>query len=524
MTIKFYKYLGAKNVMNKRAALALLAPLVISSDEIAGAQEISNPTLFVNASDGVLSGYNYVYITEWDRYYYVINTQWMSDGVYQIWLEEDYLNTWAVAAVAAGYEGVAKYSGLGDTNLVDSRCVFNPETTIAEYDIFFANTNAVPLDDWYCVKFMSTEPFYVIPALQSPYHFGLNVAIMNTASYNKFIDSYAGLTEPERTAVARMILSVNRVKYIAPDPTALADYLATSVFFYTPFDSQNSAINVDTGATSEYQTYIIPDPDAVSKIFTRRCTVVNPNTTTAHVFNTNNRFWELHAEYILKLPELQPIKFDPVVFGKKSSFTITFDIGYEPFSENYVIKFYPETGTLGNQSPVVQKCQVTIPFMADTSLDFYEMRSMTNALNMASGIFSGLSTIAGGVISESAGSVMNGLIGIIGAPINRSMNQQRMAVQEFSGVGLTGSLGGSIDWIWHGLNNASDAKFYTFTQTPVATFWSYAGKPDNRARSLLGLVGSGYAEIKIMNPPALSGATYNELSRFIELCEQGVIM
>ena len=108
MTIKFYKYLGSKNVMNKRAALALLTPLVISSDEIVGAQEISNPTLFVNASDGVLSGYNYVYITEWDRYYYVINTQWMSDGVYQIWLEEDYLNTWAVAAVAAGYEGVAK--------------------------------------------------------------------------------------------------------------------------------------------------------------------------------------------------------------------------------------------------------------------------------------------------------------------------------------------------------------------------------------------------------------------------------
>lgn len=522
MTLLFYKYTGPEIVFNKTSALALLTPLTISSSEVAGDQDLENVVLHVTSTEHSLSGYNYVYIQDWSRYYYILATRWLANGIYSITLQEDYLQTWAVV-VPSTYQGIARYSGLGDSNLVDPRCNFKPETTIAAYDLFFANTNAVPLQDWYCVKFMSTNPYEIAPSPSVPKHYLINIAIMNTDSYKKFIESYIALGEPERVAVARMILSVNRVKYIAPDPTALADYKVASVQFSTPFDYNSVNIVVATGSTSEYETYIISDPDAVQYIFNRRVTVVNPNTTTAHTFNANNRFYELNAQYVLKLAELQPINFVPAVFGKKSSFTIYFDIGYEPYSESYVIKFYPDSTTKGNQSPIVQRCQTSIPFMADTSLDFYEQKSLTNTLGMVGGISGGVGSAIFSLATLNLGGAVQAVNNIIAAPTNFDMTQKQMAVQEYTGMGVTSALGGSPDWIYGAINAEGKGQLFTLTQEPVATFWSVRGKPDGALRSFLALAGTGYAEVDLIDPPALSGATYNEMRNLKAALAQGAI-
>lgn len=523
MTLDFYKYTGAENVINKRSALQSAASVTVTSDKIEGAQDLENPTLYVRASENIISGYNYVYIREWQRYYFVQRSQWVGDGIYLITLREDYLNSWSVKAGAAGYGGIAKYSGLGDGNLPDPRIAFNPESSLSSFELFYANTNAVPLQDWYCVKFMSTNPYEIAPPAIVPTHYIINIAIMNENSYKQFVTSYRALGETERTAIARMILSVNRVKYIAPDPTALSDYRVASLEFASPFDYQGVKIDVATGSTSEYECYIISHPDVVQDIFNRRVTVVNNGTTTAHTFNASGNFWELKAQHILKMPELQPVNFNPAVFGKKSSYTIYFDIGYEPYSETYVIKFYPDETGGGNQAPVVQKCQISIPFLADTSLDFYEQKSMTNTLAMASGFMGGVGGFIGGLATGNVSGAMQSLTGAIAAPINFDMEQKRMAAQEFSGMGVTTSLGGSPDWIRGGMQVPADGRFYLITQTPVATFWANLGKPDGHLRSFMALAGTGYAEIELINPPALSGASYNELDQFASLCRQGVI-
>lgn len=525
MTLKFYKYAGTRNTVNKRAELALLTPLTVSSDRVAGDQDLENIVLHVTASENTLSGYNYVYIQDWERYYFIIKMTWLADGIYNITCEEDYLNTWCVKAGAnTSYGGIAKYSGLGDSNLQDPRITFKPESKIEAFELFYANTNAVPLQDWYCLKFMSTDPFRFVLPMTVPTHYVINVAIMNEESYKKFIESYNAKTEDMRVALARMILSVNRIKYIAPDPVALADYKVSSINFTSPFDYQGAAyINVETGSTSEYETYIISHPDAVQYLFNRRVTVVNNGTTTAHVFNQNDRFWELDAQYYIKLPELQPIPFKPGVFGKKSSFTIYFDIGYEPYSENYVIKFYPDSATGGNQSPIVQKCAISIPFMADTSLDFYELRSMSSVASTFGKVTGSIEGMVFGLISGNGGGIGGALAAIAGGPINEIMAQRQLAIQDYMNFGTTGGLGGSPDWIYGGITDPADGRMYVITQQPVDTFFDNLGKPDGHRRSILALAGSGYAELQIINPPALDGATYNELLNFNALCAQGVL-
>lgn len=521
MTVKFYKYTGNKLTVNKRAALQLLTPVVLTDNHVAGDQDIEAPILFITASGAnATDGYNYVHITDWDRYYFIRSRRWVADNTYEIRLEEDYLNTWAVDMANSNYYGIAKYSGLGNKNLIDPRVVFQPAPNISKYKVYFQNTVQVPLDYWYCVKFMSTEPFTANAPISVNNSNIVNVAIMNEDAYVKFVAAYQALSEANRVAVSSCIINVVRVRYIAPDSQAMASYAVTGIRFNSPF--AENAVDITWTAGGTATAFIIPDPEVVQSIFPRPCRINNNDNTLAH-FNTSGVFYELHSQFILKLPELNPIAIDPAVYGLTTNFTIYFTISYEPFSEQYVIDLFgSDADNRGPMPPIVQKATVNIPFLSDKSLDMLDSKAVVNTLGMIGGVAGGLGAGVAGMATGNVVGIGQGIGSITTSVINYDMKMKQDAVTQFAGMGVSTSMTGSPDWVACGYPDDADACLYKITQQPVRLYWDYRGTADNSIRSVLGLVGSGYAEIDFHDMPMIARQTDSERDNVITLMAGGV--
>lgn len=520
MTFTFYTYTGNEKLVNKRSALGGLTSKTITSLKVSGNQDQMAPVLTVTFSgDADVSVYNYVYIQDWSRYYFIRSKTWLADSVWELALDEDCLNTWAVAMANANFYGISRYSGLGDKNIPDPRVVFRPEPAISEYRVHYGNTVQVPLQKWYCVKFISSAP-YPAAATVSVYAYNvLSVAIMNEASYRAFIAAYNALTETDRVTVGASIVSVTRVRYIAPDASALSGYVATAIRFESPFSGK--FMEVSTSASGG-ACYIISDPEAVQDVFLRPCWITDANDNTVY-FNTQGEFHRLQAQYMLKLPELQPIPIVPASFGKTTNFTISFNIGYEPFSEQYVIELFPDSETTrGALPPVFQKAIISVPFLSDKSLDMYEQRSLNNTLGMIGGLAGGLGSGIAGAATRNVLALGQGIGQTLNAVNNWDMQQKQLQVSEYMGKAVTGSLGGSPDWVRGCFVNDNDARLFYIMQQPVRTLWSQYGIPDGGIRSVLGLAGTGYAELDIHDMPMLAGQSLAERDRIIQLMSSGV--
>ena len=530
MTFKFYHYSGAKINVNKAPLLA--DPLTITDAHFAGNQDIEHPVIVVSDSGAnAASGYNYVYIQDWARYYFVNKRTWLADGALMVQLDEDYIYT--SRALILAQTGYCRYSGLGDGNLSDSRVVFQPATQKEEFGIEFENQITTPMKDWYVIKFMSAWPFVsgTVPSYVMDNAWAVNAAYLNQAAFDEFVDKYSNIsTEADRVLIGHCIQSINRINYIRLDSTAMSDYADNGIRFLAPFgtgSSTSATISWTTDASKE--CYIISGPEKVQNIFQRNAYAANARTDpnvmgTIHKFNTNSRFYKLQAQYLLKLPELAPIPFNPVAFGLATDFSIRFSITYEPFSENYIIRFRDATGNDALYQPVVQRCRIQVPFLTDNNLDLRAQQQLQNTLAM---IGSCAGSLGGAIGSASSGDLFGTISGVsaFGMSINNyMMTEQRQKLQESLNMSMTPSSGGSDDWVAGGLYAPLNAKMYVLTQVPVMLPWTHKGIPDFTWRSLLSLEGTGYAEIDLVDVVGnATNLTDNELTQIKAALSAGVI-
>lgn len=530
MTFKFYNYASAALNVNK--APLLDNPLTISDGHISGNQDIEAPTLIISTTGAhAAAGYNYVYIQDWSRYYFVVKRVWLADGALMITLREDYIYT--ARALILAQTGYCRYSGLGNGNLPDSRAVFQPATQKEEFAIEFENQIHNPLQDWYVIKFMSAWPFTTgtVPAYVMDNAWAVNAAYLNQAAFDEFVDKYSNTaTEADRVLIGRCIQSINRINYIRLDDAAMSDYADNGIRFLAPFGTGSTTSATITWTNDgTKKCYIITGPEKVQNIFQRNAYAANARTDpdvmgTIHKFNTDSRFYKLQAQYLLKLPELAPIPFNPAAFGLATDFSIRFSITYEPFSENYIIRFRDATGNDALYEPVIQHCRIQVPFLTDTNLDLRAQQQLQNTLAM---IGSCAGSLGGAIGSASTGNLAGTISGVTGfgmAINNYMMTEQRQKLQESLNMSMTPSSGGSDDWVAGGLYSSLNAKMYVLTQVPVMLPWSYKGTPDYTWRSLLTLDGTGYAEIDLVD---IAGNNYNytdsELQQIKTALSSGVI-
>lgn len=88
MTLKTYTYTGEPNVVDKSSALTGETTLS-NGVKMEGNQSITGPTLMIEST--TLPTFNYVYITEFQRYYFCKPPIWVANNMWQIDTEEDFL-------------------------------------------------------------------------------------------------------------------------------------------------------------------------------------------------------------------------------------------------------------------------------------------------------------------------------------------------------------------------------------------------------------------------------------------------
>lgn len=523
MTFKFYHYIYNKKFINKTPYLT--DPKTLTTDKVAGDQDLENPVLTITSSGTTeVASYNYCYIQDWNRYYFIVKRNWLASNVMQIWLQEDYRYT--AKTLIQAQTGLCRYSGLGDTNLIDNRVRFRPETTKTVYNVEYENIVTTPMQIWYVIKFMSAFPYTSasVPATSYDRAWAINIAYLNQDAYTKFLDAYLAAVETDRVLVTSCILSINRVQYIGLNTTAMSDYYDNGIRFYCPFGGESTkdvTLTWTSGGTAE--CYIITGPEYVQEIFSRTAFVSTGNHT-AYSFNSHSRFWELNAQYVLKLPDLQPISFDPKAFGFTSSFTINFSINYEPFSENYIIRFKDASGSEAVDKPIIQHCAIQVPFLGDTALDQLAAKELNNTVGLIGGYAGGIIGALGSAVTLNLGSAVNSFASLATLQNNYDMQAQQQSLAATLNQSVTPSTGGSDDWVYGGLYIPANAQFIQFKQTPISTPWGYKGIPDGQWRSLLTLDQTGYAEIEV---DEIVGNNYNytdnELENIKAVLSEGVI-
>lgn len=520
MTVLFYKYNDKKNIINKRAILQTLTPLTVSSERVAGDQDLENVVLHVTTQQP-LSGYNYVYIQDWSRYYFILNIRWLADGVYNITCQEDYLNTWSVKAAAAGYGGICKYSGLGDTNIPDPRITYKPNATINRFDIAREDDSAPYSNALYCLRFYSASPFKTgeSPSVYVGTSTGENAVFLSESSLNAFFYNYAQLPEADRVAAGKSIISISYCPlpgYINTNALTVTGIRIESAYTGTPIE-----IGLTSSSPGMDYARLIYSPLMVNTAITPVVYhAISGTPSAAHVFNPNGRSWELNAVYTLKHPGVDPIDIRPAEYGKKESFPIRYQIGYEPFSDQYIVNLFPEVQN-GKYTPVIQKNKLTVPFMVDNSLQQTSLMNITSVLGAARSLAGSASSIVSGALAGNVAGIGGGILDIPGAIINSAMSAERTALAEQIGYSISG-INGIAMLFPQGVEGLSGALYQAYHQ-PVSTFWDHYGKPHGGLASFMALAGTGYAEIELVPLPALDGATYNELENFRVLCSEGVI-
>ena len=86
MTVKLFKTYDRKNKLNKT-----LSDCLTLQGDLKSGVSIVNPSITLHNTDMVFTDYNYCYIVEFKRYYYVDDVKIDTSNVYELTLSEDVL-------------------------------------------------------------------------------------------------------------------------------------------------------------------------------------------------------------------------------------------------------------------------------------------------------------------------------------------------------------------------------------------------------------------------------------------------
>ena len=89
MTIKLYVNESDNNVINKS-----LTTLTTLTGNLVNETEFINPVLRIKTTESNAVQCNYIYIQEFNRYYYVKSCKCISNGLFEFYLKVDVLKSW----------------------------------------------------------------------------------------------------------------------------------------------------------------------------------------------------------------------------------------------------------------------------------------------------------------------------------------------------------------------------------------------------------------------------------------------
>lgn len=520
--LTLYKYTNKPIIVDKSSYLG--TGTSVAGDAMTSNQDVENPVVLLSFTSE--PDYNYAYIQEYHRYYYLTNKLWVSANVWSFTFHVDELYTYKT--LVKSLSGLVAYSASGSALKPDARLVYNnPPTynTIAP-----SSTLKNPGDSYVLVR---CRYYNVVTGLTTPDN-NMIYYVMPISSYKVMQYNYNTLangTEREQAtavAIGKLIIDVTVIKWFKA-----SDYTATTAGVI-PF--QSPEIDRVQGALGGYNLSM-KDTNNVAQpyyAFFDHTEYKGVDLTWAIDYQY---YWERKASRVAYIPYIGRFSIDTERLGNVASLAayVGVRIFYDFSSNSYVV--VPGLGYLAGSAQSLDAIFIgyaervpnmfSTAFAVDESLQLWET-ALDRQYN------SGMLNLVGNIPNAAAGFLHGSPISLI-AQYQKTLNdikytETEMKYAQAASLTSRGSdNGGCIDNAYITISNNTIVNIDAFMEvymsvpsTDYASFWADHGLPDGAHRSLNTM--SGYVQMQEFEMIYDANATKGEMDRLEAQLYQGVIL
>lgn len=520
--LTLYKYANKPIIVDKSSYLG--TGLAVTGDAMTSNQDMENPVVLLSYTTE--PDYNYAYIQEYHRYYYLTQKTWVSANVWSLTFHVDELYTYKT--LVKSLSGLVAYSASGSSLKPDSRLVYNNPPTYSTNAP--ASTLKNPGDSYILLR---CRYFNVVTGLTTPDN-NMIYYVMPISSFRVFQYNYnilANGSEADQklaVAIGKLIVDCTVLKWFkASDYTAVT---TGSIPFQSP------EIDHLRGMLGGY-SLSMKDANNVAQPyygFFDHSEYKGVDLTWLLVYQY---YWQRKASRVAYIPFVGRIALDLERMGISSSLSsfVGVHIDYDFSSNSYVI--VPGTATIAHGAESLETLYYgyaeRVPNMFSTAYVVDEsMQMWETALDRQ--YTSGMLGIVGNIPNAAAG-FMHGSLVSVAAQYQKTLNdikytETEMNYAQAASLATRGTdNGGCIDNAYITIDNNTIVNIDAFLEvymsvpsTDFASFWADHGLPDGAHRSLSGL--TGYVQMQEFEMLYDSNATVGEMQRLEAQLYKGVIL
>lgn len=521
MTVKLYNYTGEEERVDKSSLLGTATS--VSGDHYEGNQSILTPSIII--SSATMPTYNYAYVTEYARYYFIDGVIWISDSLWRLNLRVDPLYSHKTAI--GNQSGVIQYSGSGSSRKYDPRLVYNEAPTVTR--VTPASTGYNPGEAWIIMRVMYFDDNGLHTTHSSIPDTNMRYYVMDKTAYLAFNQAYGVYAdnpnnEDEAVAIGKTIVDLSLVYYF----TFSGFTQTTDVNFNTPEINQ-----LEGGGWAGGKSFTI----TTGKIYRLEYSdIIQPYTISWNISPAN--YAERKAQRTCYIPFVGSMSLDLDLMGlglSAGSYTgvqLRYDLGsnaYIMVPGTTTLSGSPNTFTTLFETGIQRAANMfTFPFVVDGSYQNADAAMTQQSMGIVANLLGGAVSAAvtgGASIPASAVSLGMGIA-------NMGLTAERLEYQQASSLVARGSTnGGSVDMAfskWQGSPatiSYPSAFMEVRTNDAASNYTTYQlnyGYPDGEYRTLSSL--SGYVQVAEIRLNNMSTATREERNQIVAALKSGVIM
>ena len=479
--IIFYNMTGEKTLLDKTNVLKNATTI---SGELKTPSSMITPSILIEKQ--AVPTWNYCYISSFNRYYFIREITSVNNRLWQVDMVVDVLMTYKTEI--RGIKARALYSFSGDSNMIDPRVKANSVRDYNEYTFNKTLTryvNIVAVIGGFNQLYggTKTETCKYTSYIISEYQFG------------RFLKNLAELSDTDRAAVQKTIISVSAVEYI---PANLPQIKDNGLLEFSP--AGTTAAN---GIKSVSINFSGTNPETFYAIFSEsEETALTPISFETAVGTTVPEI--PYASYKFTLPFIGTVEVNPATLGVSAFAKIGVNIYPEFFGGTYTVVPTINGDEFKSAAKVFPNVQ-TFPLVVDTNIQNW----------FATALKAGLSAVAAGV----SGGLVGAAISVAGNAVSAFDTVERDRI----GYAVTNSNGISHpDYTI--LNNKwkLTVTFPLFIQKTA--YQSEYGYPDGTLYDGLAQIANGYAQFDDFHLTGFSSATSVEIDQIEQLLKEGIIL
>lgn len=521
MTLKLYHYTGEDNRVDKTSLLG--TAITVTGDHYEGNQNILAPSVII--SSATMPTYNYAYITEYGRYYFIDPPVWIADSLWRLNLRADPLYSHKTAI--GNQSGVIQYSASGSPRKYDPRLVYNEAPVVTR--VTPSSTGYNPGEAWVIMRVMYFDDNGLHTSHGSVPNTNMRYYVFDRDAYLAFNQLYGVYAdnpnnEDKAVAIGKTIVDLSLVYYF----TFAGFTQTTDVNFNTP------EINQLIGGGSAGGISFTVTTGHIFRL--EYSDIIRPYTISWHVQPAN--YAERKAQRTCYIPFVgsMSIDLDMLGHGLDNNLYVGVQLRYDLGSNAYIMvpgialpSGSPNIFTTLFETGIQRVANMfTFPFVIDGSYQNADAAMTQQSVGIISNLLGGAVSAAvsgGATIPASAVSLGMGIA-------NMGLAAERIEYQQASSLVMRGSTnGGSVDMAFANWQGSPETLIYPGAFMEVRTndaapnYTTYQlnyGYPDGEYRTLNSL--SGYvqvAEIRLNNMP---NATREEREQITAALKSGVIM